>query len=133
MSHRATDSKEGSFAKAKRARQFLRKGGVSREDSDDELGVEDHPWQWIYSDSQKSGSPVIVGARMGDFYCMRGDCVLLKAESNEAWVGLIHDFEVGEVDGEKCANFMWFSTPKEISRTRRNKQMLKTDVLWVSI
>ncbi|MCJ1405381.1 Origin recognition complex, subunit 1 [Xylographa trunciseda] len=116
-------------AKAKRARNFLKKGGISREDSDDELGTEDHPWQWIYSDSQKPGSRKIIGARMGDFSCVRGDCVLLKAESNEAWVGLIHDFETGEEEGEKSANFMWFSTPKEISRTRRNKQLLKSGVL----
>ncbi|MCJ1421607.1 Origin recognition complex, subunit 1 [Xylographa parallela] len=121
-------SKARNVAKAKTARRFLTAGGVTREDSDDELGTEDHPWQWIYSHSQQTGSREIVGARMGNFSCMRGDCVLLKAESNEAWVGLINDFEVGE-DGDKSANFMWFSTPKEISRTRRNKQLLRSDAL----
>ena len=35
-------------SKAQRARQYLTSGGVAREDSDDELGLEDHPWEWIY-------------------------------------------------------------------------------------
>jgi origin recognition complex subunit 1 len=39
--HRAT--------KAERARRYLTGGGVAREDSDDELGLEDIPWQWIYA------------------------------------------------------------------------------------
>ncbi|MCJ1395184.1 Origin recognition complex, subunit 1 [Xylographa bjoerkii] len=129
MPRRATPSGASNAAKAKRARLFLTTGGVSREDSDDELGTEDHPWRWIYSELQETGSRKIIGARMGDFRCMRGDCVLLKAESNEAWVGLINDFEAGEEDDDKSANFMWFSTPKEISRTRRNKQLLKSDAL----
>jgi origin recognition complex subunit 1 len=30
------------------ARQWLTKGGIFREDSDDELGYDDHPWEWIY-------------------------------------------------------------------------------------
>jgi origin recognition complex subunit 1 len=34
----------------------------------------------------------IVGARMGPFECKIGDCVLLKADSNEAWAGIICDF-----------------------------------------
>ncbi|MCJ1287112.1 Origin recognition complex, subunit 1 [Xylographa opegraphella] len=126
--YKTNSTKASNAVKAKTARNFLTAGGVTREDSDDELGTEDHPWQWIYSYSQKTGSRDIVGARMGKFHCGRGDCVLLKAESNEAWVGLITDFEVGEA-GEKSANFMWFSTPKEISRTRRNKQLFKSDAL----
>lgn len=36
-----------SAAKAQKARRIL--AGVAREDSDDELGLEDHPWTWIYS------------------------------------------------------------------------------------
>ena len=130
MPYKTISTKTSNVAKAKIARKFLTAGGVTREDSDDELGTEDHPWQWIYSNSQDNGSRDIVGARMGNFHCARGDCVLLKAESNEAWVGLITDFEVGE-NGNKSANFMWFSTPKEISRTRRNKQLLKSDALSV--
>jgi len=115
--------------KAERARQFLREGGVAREDSDDELGLEDHPWEWIYSEEpakKASDGPEIIGARMGDFQCMVGDCALLKAEGNgEAWIGLICNFEEDEEEDEKVANFMWFSTEKEI----RNKQKKRTDAL----
>ena len=64
---------------------------------------------------------------MGDFRCKIGDCVLLKAEgTNEAWVGLICAFEDDEEDN-KAANFMWFSTEKEI----RNKQKKRTDFMQV--
>lgn len=142
-------------AKAKRARQFLSGGGVTREDSDDELGLDDHPWQWIYSTNKgdksynvetnesvrrkdnslradhtgESGQRRIIGARMGIFKCMIGDCVLLKAEgTNEAWVGLICDFQEVDEEGDlKAANFMWFSTEKEI----RNKQKKRSDALEV--
>ena len=140
---------------------------MNREDSDDELGLEDHPWQWIYStdngqesyhstgnepaqgpskgdeprprrpkenslQADHTGQRRIVGARMGNFKCMIGDCVLLKAEgTNEAWVGLICEFQVEEEEGEegdgKAASFMWFSTEKEI----RNKQKKRTDALQV--
>ncbi|KAL8771171.1 MAG: hypothetical protein Q9209_003342 [Squamulea sp. 1 TL-2023] len=114
--------------KAERARQFLRGGGVFREDSDDELGLDDHPWEWIYSeeiDNDDEEPDRIIGARMGDFKCSIGDCCLLKAEgTNEAWVGIICAFEEDE-DGDKGANFMWFSTEKEI----RNKQKKRTDAL----
>ena len=67
---------------------------------------------------------------MGAFECMIGDCVLLKAEgAHEAWIGLICDFQEEEEDDEKLANFMWFSTDKEI----RNKQKKLRDVLPVSV
>jgi origin recognition complex subunit 1 len=117
--------------------------GIIREDSDDELGTEDLPWEYIYqSDINESsqledgnsrkrkrgaGQNTIVGARSGDFECKLGDTVLLKAEgSNEAWVGLICEF--GDDDGEMSAYFMWFSSEKEI----RNKQKKRTDFLPVS-
>lgn len=120
--------KHGS-TKAERARQYLREGGVAREDSDDELGLEDHPWEWIYSKDpakRAKNAPEIIGARMGEFRCMIGDCVLLKAEGNgEAWIGLICNFEEYEEEDGKVANFMWFSTEKEI----RNKQKKRTDHL----
>ena len=148
------------------ARHFLSGGGVLREDSDDELGVEDHPWEWLYGDdvslqdddassiltapetsaANENGGVLtsrsrlphrgdgqvqrqIIGARMGSFECKVGDCVLLKAEStNEAWVGLICEFlEEGE-DG-KVANFMWFSSEKEI----RNKGKKRTDAMQVTV
>ncbi|CAD6566190.1 MAG: Origin recognition complex, subunit 1 [Alectoria sarmentosa] len=115
-------------SKAERARRYLSVGGVAREDSDDELGLEDLPWEWIYSKEpakRADDERNIVGASMGDFQCMIGDCVLLKAEgTNEAWIGLICTFEEND-DGEKAANFMWFSTEKEI----RNKQKKRTDAL----
>ncbi|KAH0545004.1 hypothetical protein FGG08_000930 [Glutinoglossum americanum] len=149
--------------KAERARQYLSGLGVAREDSDDELGLEDHPWVWVYEDAEahghtklteeescsedEEGSVVnalnqrapgkkrkasnsklrrIIGARMGDFQCRIGDCVLLKAEgTNEAWVGLICAFEDDGDEDNKAANFMWFSTEKEI----RNKQKKRTDFM----
>ncbi|KAF9640342.1 hypothetical protein BFW01_g12148 [Lasiodiplodia theobromae] len=127
--------------KTERARQWLKGGGVLREDSDDELGIEDYPWEWLY-DGDDDATPrgrasrqkktqaskrTIVGARMGNFVCRLGDTVLLKAEGNEAWVGIICDlFDGSDEDGdEKMANFMWFSTPKEI----RNKARRRTDYM----
>lgn len=135
--------------KAEQARHFLTHGGVAREDSDDELGLEDLPWIWIYEtekgyeseedapsedgqldnsrrkrkrkSQRKRKEGEIVGAKMGNFECRIGDCVLLKAEGNkEAWVGLICDF--CEEDGEKAANFMWFSSEKEIVNNRKKRK-----------
>lgn len=118
--------------------------GVSRDDSDDELGSDDLPWEWIYnvenpdraSDGtqndrkrRKTTGSKIVGARLGTFECRIGDTVLLKAEgSNEAWVAIICEFVDDDGDGEKAANFMWFSTEKEI----RNKDRKRTDFYWVN-
>ena len=113
---------------------------MTRDDSDDELGLEDHPWQWIYaptsSVAEADTSKRIVGARMGNFQCHVGDCVLLKAEdANEAWIGLICELldnaaeaEEEEEEGEKSANFMWFSTEREI----RNQEKKRIDYLPVS-
>lgn len=122
--------------KAERARRYLTGGGVVREDSDDELGLDDHPWEWIHSTEpqdngedfeEETNTTKITGARMGAFECRIGDCVLLKAEgANEAWIGIICDFQE-EDDREKAANFMWFSTQKEI----RNKQKKRTDFTQV--
>lgn len=130
MPHKIASPQKTTMSKAERARRYLSVGGVAREDSDDELGLEDFPWEWIYSDelAKKAGDkPEIVGARMGDFQCMVGDSVLLKAEgTREAWIGLICTF-VEDDDGEKAADFMWFSTEREI----RNKQKKRTDALPV--
>ncbi|KAK0509742.1 hypothetical protein JMJ35_008136 [Cladonia borealis] len=129
MPHATSRTSRKTISKAERAKQYLREGGVAREDSDDELGLEDFPWEWIYSEEseqQKQNGPEIIGARMGNFQCMVGDCVLLKAEGNgEAWIGLICHFEEDEEEEEKMANFMWFSTEREI----RNKQKKRTDAL----
>lgn len=132
MPHRTLSPPRNTKSKAERARQYLSVGGVAREDSDDELGLEDFPWEWIYSEkpAKRAGDDRdIVGARMGDFQCMVGDSVLLKAEgTREAWIGLICTF-VEDDDGEKAANFMWFSTEREI----RNKQKKRTDALPVCL
>ncbi|KAG5930591.1 hypothetical protein E4U53_002208 [Claviceps sorghi] len=116
--------------------------GVSRGDSDDELGTDDLPWEWIYdvenperaSDGKQNDrkrrkvtGTKIAGARIGTFECRIGDTVLLKAEgSNEAWVAIICEFIDDYGEGEKAANFMWFSTEKEI----RNKDRKRSDFYW---
>ncbi len=118
--------------------------GINRDDSDDELGTDDYPWEWVYEndgedapkDTENSrkrkraqAEPEIVAARMGDFECKLGDTVLLKAEgSNEAWVGIICEFSYDEEEDEKAARFMWFSTEKEI----RNSEKKRKDFQWVS-
>ncbi|KAF2131533.1 P-loop containing nucleoside triphosphate hydrolase protein [Dothidotthia symphoricarpi CBS 119687] len=131
-------------SQVEKARQYLTGGAVLREDSDDELGYEDHPWDWIYEEAnadeaqprenatprKRKAAPAlaekrIVGARMGNFRCKLGDAVLLKAEGNQAWVGIIYGFyEDGEED-EKMAKFLWFSSEKEI----RNQNKKRTDFL----
>lgn len=117
--------------------------GVAREDSDDELGYEDHPWEWIRESPAKSDRAEsarkrkrggdddggrVIGARMGSFVCYIGDSVLLKAEgSHEAWVGIITEFAEEDEEGDKAATFMWFSGENEI----RNKEKKRTDHLPV--
>lgn len=131
-------------SRLEQARQHLSGGAVPREDSDDELGYEDHPWEWVYADGdeahtaqnatprKRKAAPSslgrrIVGAHMGNFSCRRGDIVFLKAEGSQAWVGLICDFFEDEEEGEKMAKFMWFSSEREI----RNKSTKRTDFLPV--
>ena len=117
-------------AKAERAKRLLSKGTASSAEFDDELALEDPPWEWIRSGAKAPGYQTISGAYLGNFRCMLGDCVLLKAEgSNEAWIGIICEFQEIEEGGEKTANFMWFSSEKEI-RNRQRKQM---DFLPVSL
>lgn len=134
--------------KIEQARKHLAGGAVFREDSDDELGYEDHPWEWIYKptnlpkDGSQDGQCVtprkrksmssasdgrIIGARMGNFQCKLGDAVLLKAEWQQAWVGIITDFFEDEEEDEKMASFLWFSSEREI----RNKAKKRTDFLPV--
>lgn len=131
-------------SRVEKARRLLAHGAVFREDSDDELGYEDHPWEWIYDDTDRAspapdtpskkrkaapalGNKRIIGARMGSFVCKQGDTVLLKAEGNQAWVGIICDLFENEEDGEKMAKFMWFCSEKEI----RDKSTKRTDFLPV--
>lgn len=116
--------------------------GVARDDSDDELGTDDFPWEWIFDAAaeqqftqertesvrkRKRDGPrgPVIGARMGSFECRIGDCVLLKAEGNEAWVGIIMEFIAEDDDGDMAANFLWFSTQSEIM----NKERKRTDCL----
>ncbi|RFU35359.1 hypothetical protein B7463_g1010, partial [Scytalidium lignicola] len=158
--------------KAERARRYLAGAALRRDDSDDELGLEDYPWEWIYDDAdaaeiekssemgvdQSSGfrdevsaTPIsknhrnriarhssgalnqrkIIGAKMGYFQCKVGDIVLLKAEgNNEAWVGIICEFL--EEEGEKAANFMWFSTEKEIRNKEKKRKDFIPNELYIS-
>ncbi|KAL1586939.1 hypothetical protein WHR41_04011 [Cladosporium halotolerans] len=128
-----------------KARHYLSGGSVLREDSDDELGLEDHPWDFIYSSDDKAlagtpavenGSKNIIGARMGDFECYIGDTVLLKAPAgNEAWVAIIYDLSEGELeddDGEmvlqKKATMMWFSSEKEIRGKSKRTDYLPNEL-----
>jgi origin recognition complex subunit 1 len=106
----ATTKKRNSTALTK-ARNRLR--GVLREDSDDELGDEDHPWEWIRSDDDDE----IIGARMGAFETQIGDTLLIKGEGlkGEAYVGMACEFKVDEEDEDNMVcNVMWFSTESEI-------------------
>ncbi len=133
-------------SRAEQARQILSNGAVLREDSDDELGYEDHPWEWIYEDVGTEKAHVdskemprkrqmestthakrIVGARMGSFRCKLGDAVLLKADGNQAWVGIICEFYNEDEDDEMMAKFLWFSSEQEI----RNKNKKRNDFLPV--
>jgi len=124
----APSTREQRNSKAQHARRLLAGSTIPREDSDDELGDEDQPWAWIFEDeagnsqegeadanaddsttrgrrsrlsrnASKSQGSKIVGARMGTFECQIGDCVLLKADNNEAWVGIICSFSEEEEMG----------------------------------
>ncbi|KAK4674220.1 Origin recognition complex, subunit 1 [Podospora pseudopauciseta] len=115
--------------------------GVLREDSDDELGTEDLPWEWIYAnepDTEENNGRKrkratwqdgqIIGARNGNFECYLGDTTLLKADSsNEAWVGIICEFQEDE-EGEMAANFMWFSSPNEIRSAKKRTDYVENEL-----
>lgn len=136
----------------KRAEQWMTKGGIIREDSDDELGEEDLPWEWIYDtesdNNEETGKGVkasgktpkssrrrssrqsqrkIIGARTGPFECRIGDTVLLKSpEPGKDWAGIITEFleEEDDEDDEliKSANIMWFASPDEFISTRNKRR-----------
>nr|KAK5446865.1 Origin recognition complex, subunit 1 [Exophiala xenobiotica] len=135
-----------------RQKQYSTKGGLFREDSDDELGYEDHPWQWIYDDEEKPEPPdddrtptkkrkassvsqssrkrQIVGARMGSFCVRVGDSILLKSpEQGKDWVGLTCSFSETDEDGEDemSVYIQWFCTPEELAFGKRSK--IRPDVL----
>ncbi|KAI5298963.1 hypothetical protein KEM56_003631, partial [Ascosphaera pollenicola] len=94
---------------AEQTRLWLTKGGILHEDSDDELGNEDYPWEWVYEDVNGDGDDAaqtpsrkgrprkrqrrVIGARMGQFECKIGDTVLLKSpEAGHDWAGIICEF-----------------------------------------
>ncbi|EXJ74977.1 origin recognition complex subunit 1 [Cladophialophora psammophila CBS 110553] len=131
-------------------KRYSTTGGLRREDSDDELGYEDHPWQWIYEDEDQSEPQgdetissrkrkanalnpkrtAIVGARMGAFSVRIGDSVLLKSpEQGKDWVGLACSFSETNEDGddEMCVCIQWFCTPEELMFGKRSK--ISGDVL----
>ena len=56
MPHKSptSPSRVQSSTKSARARRLLTRGQLSRADSDDELGFEDHPWQWVYEKNELS-------------------------------------------------------------------------------
>lgn len=133
------------------ARSRLR--GVLREDSDDELGYDDLPWEPIFpsdnsapSTPSKRGTREIVGARMGDRFELRiGDTVLIKGEGvHVAYVGMVCEFlqrrkerrkarrrggeeeEEGEREGEMqlVCNVQWFCTEAEIRGRKKRDDFL---------
>lgn len=111
----------------KRNQQWMTKGALVRDDSDDELGDEDLPWEWMYADEpqteadaeEKPASPekparrrrssrpaqkkrAIIGARMGSFECRVGQVVLLKSpEPGKDWVGIVTEFLEEEDEDEE--------------------------------
>lgn len=141
------DETEKRNAAESRARQWITRGGLIREDSDDELGVEDHPWEWILEAQEEDGSEVyaaaktdstakIVGARTkttsGYFECRLGDTVLLKSpEAGKDWVGIVSEFiEEEDEDGDIDMNveIMWMASTEEFA-TGRNKHKKRPDCM----
>ena len=124
-----------------KALHYLSGGSVLREDSDDELGLDDHPWEWIHD-----AKGAIMGARMGSFEVYAGDIVLLKAPvSNEAWVAILYEFHNGQPVGErdddgdegeaedpKTATMMWFSSEKEIRNTKKKRSDFLSNELYIT-
>ncbi|CAP93129.1 Pc16g04590 [Penicillium rubens Wisconsin 54-1255] len=152
-----SDSESSPQRRSARERaQWMTKGALVRDDSDDELGVEDLPWNWIYDTNEettqetennddtpakrsrrRSSRPArkkrkIVGAQMGQFQCKVGDVILLKSpEAGKDWVGIVTEFlEEDDEDEEdeivKSANIMWFASPDEFMGTRNKR---RTDAL----
>ena len=130
-----------------RSKNWLTKGGFDREDSDDELGYEDIPWEWVYEDSGADGQDgqksrkrkasamadaprAIIGAHMGSFSVKIGDAVLLKSpEQGKDWAGLICAFSETDDDGEEdmCCHIQWFCSPEELMGSKKSK--IRDDVL----
>lgn len=133
-----------------RLQKYSTTGGLAREDSDDELGYEDHPWEWIYKQDEVQESqspeaepenprkrkantlrepakkPVIVGARMASFSIRVGEAVLLKSpEQGKDWIALVCSFSETNEDGddEKSVYVQWFCSPEELAFGKRSKTL----------
>lgn len=73
---------------------------------------------------------------MGNFSVSVGDIVLLKAPvANEAWVAILHEFsegeeedEDGDVEVQKKAIMMWFSSEKEIRGRNKRTDFLPNEL-----
>ena len=135
------------------AEKWLTKGALAREDSDDELGYEDHPWEWIYAEATSKTSEerdisskkrkattmlgenlktAITGARMGSFTVTVGDAVLLKSpEQGKDWAGIICAFSETDEDDEEemCAHIQWFCAPDELKSGGGSKAKAMPDFL----
>lgn len=121
------------------------KKSFAQNNHEDDLADSDIPWEWIYNTTptvdetdepqndrkrRKVTGDKIVGARVGLFECHIGDVVMLKADgSNEAWIALICEFVEDDGEGEMAANFMWFSSEKDI----RNRDKKRSDYHWVRL
>ncbi|KAF5641880.1 origin recognition complex subunit 1 [Fusarium sp. NRRL 52700] len=121
---------------------------VPQDLSDDELADVEPSWQWIYNSAptaergdgiqsdrkrRKVTGDRISGARIGQFECRVGDTVMLKADgSNEAWIALICEFVEDDGEGEKAANFMWFSSEKEIRSRDKKRSDYYPNELYIS-
>ncbi|KAM0486787.1 hypothetical protein ACHAPX_000050 [Trichoderma viride] len=126
-----------------RGRKRAFSAAISSEESDNNSEAGEVSWEWIYNTEQAddgekgdgdrkrrrvAASSKIVGARYGDFECLVGDTVMLKAADGSigAWVAIVCDFQEDGETGEMSANFMWFLTEKEI----RNKGRKREDFYW---
>jgi hypothetical protein len=141
--HQITKKDMAPITSAERAKRQT--SGIAHDLSDDELAANEPSWQWIYNSTpttergdeaqsdrkrRKVTGDRIVGAKIGQFECRVGDTVMLKADgSNEAWFALICEFVEDDGEGEKAANFMWFSSEKEI----RSKDKKRQDYYQVSL
>lgn len=112
---------------------------ISQQTSDENPSCDGSAWTWVYDNTRGTSNEIsshkksrqiprrrIIGAIMGQLEYWLGDTVLLNTEnSNDIWVAIIHEF-VNNRDNEMAANFMWFSSEKEI----RNKAKKRYDFKW---
>ena len=79
---------------------------------------------------EKSPARRLSGLAWASLNVASEDTVLLKAEgTGEAWVALILRFVEDDGEGDKAAEFMWFSSEREI----RHKEKKRQDPHWVCL